>query len=803
MMRWIQLALAAFPAFALVGDDGFALVRDGHCTARVVAASGPERDAAEFFANEAAKCVGARFDVVSAVPADGNRVVFQVKSVPWKDEDAYSIDFPDERTMRISCSPVSARWALNRLLRDFFGVRWLFAKPERFGEGELNEYPQARDVVVPRREIRRGPYSFWSLRHVDWTLDSWREHWDEKGFRRVHYMFADVFPVYKYGVDQSWPEAMLPTHEGRKFLYPKADSPLPADPGKARKKYKKCRNPCFSNPGSAEVAIANVLESLEKDPSKKLVSIDVNDIGGCCQCEACLRSCGGRVNSIGKQHHSDAYYAWANRIAEAVTAKHPDVYFAAIAYREVMDPPGFRLHPHVLVRICFEISAMADPEVRARRLKMMDGWKACAENVELYDYAYGINWYCFPRVHFRLQSEMMRRLHDEYGASGYYTESRVMSPFEGPKHYLLGEVLADCSVDPGRVVREWCECAVGEKAAAPLLEYFRFWEDYNCGEEIRSTEWFSHSKFNIYLPGGRVSSMFALRRGDMAKCRALLERTLALADTPMRRKRASLFLEFFELTELSAKAVFAEELPADGKVASAADAVPILRRVPEAVAACAALKRHPKAKYLGHLPSMDSELRGCLARLATHSGDESVRAEMARLAADGSLPPLVRGMCRIWSGARAENLVPNGSFEAPSPMPTGWFKGNVVGRRVDDNASDGRFSLAARDLMAGFSFVPKPGGTYLVMFDACANKSSSEGKMNLRISRMNGVRAVANTGYYGLSVPQGQWQTYSGVVTAASRDGVPDAGITFHIYGKNYEPDEKVWIDNVRVYCVD
>ena len=803
--RWL-VALAVSAALALHGDDcGFALVRDGRCVVRIVAASGPERDAAEFFADEAAKCVGVKFEIADAAPADGNRIVFGVKEVSWKDEDAYAIDFPDERTMRISCSPVSARWAVNRLLRDFFGIRWLFAKPERFGCGELNEYPQARDVAIPRREIRQGPYSFWSLRHVDWRLDGWRAHWDEKGERKTHFMTVDVFPVYKYAEDQSWPEAMLPVHGGKKIVLPKTQAPLPASPGKARKKYANNWQPCFTSGKCAEIAIENILESLEKNPDKKLVSLEVNDNGGFCECEACLRSCGGRCNSVGMSHRSDAYYAWANRIAEAVTARHPDVYFPAIAYREVMDPPSFKLHPHILVRVCFELSAMADPEVRARRFAMMDAWKACAENVETYDYVYGINWYFSPRVHFKVQSEVMKELHDRCNVCGYYAEAWAVGPFEGPKYYLLGETLKNCDVDPEKVVREWCECAVGERAARPLREYYRFWENYNCGEEVRRTEWFAHSKNNIYQPGGRTTSMFALKRGDMARCRALMEQVVELADTPMRRKRAKLLMEFFELTELSARAVFAEEIPADGRIASAADAAALLRGVPEAYAACEALGRSPRAKFMEMAKNIDAEQRKSLAAVVPYAADEAVKGELVRLAADMSLPAAMRGMFRAWAGERMENLVENGSFEDGKPMPTGWFGGKMVGRRVDDMASDGKWSVSARAIMAGFRFVPKPGKTYLVMFDARANKSSSEGKMNLRISPMRSDgHSRAHIPYYGLSIPQGAWQTYSGVVTASTAEGdIADESIVFHIYGKNYEPDEKVWIDNVRVYCVD
>lgn len=808
-MNRILLGLTAVVLFGCAPErkaatSPFELVRDGRCVARIVTAKGAEA-AAKFFADEAEKCVGSRFEVVEAAPADGNRVVFVVTPCALDREDEYAITFPDDRTMKIACSPVSARWAVNEILRSAFGVRWLFPFPEKdFGE-DLNEYPRATSVAVPRKGIRRKPFDYWSLRSFDWRIDGWNAHWDCKGTRGVHGICVDAFPALKYAADQSWPKEMLPVLGGKKFLPVKAKTPMPKDPYKARKPYKSRWNPCFSHPKSAEIAIANILEAIAADPSKKMINLDLNDNGGMCECADCLKAVGGRLNSIGMTDRSETYYKWVNRVAEGVTAVHPDVCFSLIAYREVIDPPTFRLHPNVLPRVCFEVAAMVDPEIRARRMRMMEAWAKVCPHVELYDYSYGINWFFLPRYYGKAHVGFLRELHARGNACGYYSEAVATPPFDGPKYYLYGEALKDCAVDADRVVADWCRTAVGEKAAPALVAYYRFWEDYWCGEEIRRTEWFSHSKGQTYLPGGRTSSMFALKPGDMARCRKLMEEVVAKADTPMRRKRAEALRALFELAELSAEAVFAETMPTSGKLRSAQEAVALLRAVKPACAALAKMEKNRFIKSLGSFGLLAGEQRKALAAVVPFADDPAVRDELRKQAADAELPSVLRGMFRIWAGEKAVNLIANGSFEAERPLPCGWQKGNLIGRRTDMEASDGRFSLAARELMSEFRFTPEAGRTYLVMYDVKCSASSAEGKFNCRITPCGKGVARTHIGSYDISLAGGEWQTLSGVVTtgAGAKSGIPDDEVVIDLYGKKYEPDETVWLDNVRVYRID
>ena len=104
-------------------SDDFVLVKDGKPQAAVV----KNRRIAEtqrFLIREAGKC-GVQLDL-TAPAKSGNQIVFEVSDMTLETEDSFTIDFPDPRTMKIVCSPVSARWAVDHLLETAFGVRWLF-----------------------------------------------------------------------------------------------------------------------------------------------------------------------------------------------------------------------------------------------------------------------------------------------------------------------------------------------------------------------------------------------------------------------------------------------------------------------------------------------------------------------------------------------------------------------------------------------------------------------------------------------------------------------------------------------------
>ena len=798
-MRATTVLLPAILLILCIGcssfHSDFVLVKDGNAEVEIIENS-QAAEAQKILVSEAAKC-GVKLDLTSSEKG-GNRIVFEVEDRPIETEDAFTIDFPDSRTMKIRCSPVSARWAVNHLLETAFGVRWFFPHNPAFGNDEANDYPSAVHVAVKRKKYIQKPYSFYLHRSIDWRDLRFAANWGAKyPFMAGHFMPVDVFPVWKYAPDQSWPKEVMPVLKGKRYIPPKPKTlPLPQNPYLAKIGYDAEWNPCFTDPRTAEIAIENILEILEKDPKKRDISMGVNDNGGMCECEKCRNAVGGKRNSGGYADYSEPYWKWVNTVAETVSKKHPDVWFVCLAYREVMDPPFFKLHPKVIVRPCFEIYAMREPTVRERRLKIMKKWSACCPNILFYDYYSGLGAFLFPRIHFRHQASVLKEFYEKYNLRGLFQEAAFSHAFEGPKFYQMYRLMRDIGTDPEDPVAEWCRNAVGEEAAPVLRKYYQFWEDYWMGEDIRKTAWYINSVNNIYMQlGERSSHTFALKRGDMRKLRALMTEVVEKAENPQQKRRANILMKYFEYAEDAAQALFSELIPPEGRLRSAEDAAELLRQVPAAVKAEERFRNHP---FNTQKHNLTSSMMMNIGLIQPFIREPSVRDELAKLEKEEKLPAVLRAQIKIWLGADVTNRIENGSFEQEKlPIEPLWSE-TLHGSRDTKYASDGIYAFKTRN--GYYLTCPKieQGKTYMLVSDLFIEQGSSEGRFSYRLDPSLG-RTSKHVIQQEFVLTGGRWNTCSAVI---SHPGPVD-NLKIMFFFQKFESDEPVWIDNIRFYCLD
>lgn len=783
----------------------FVLVAGGE-PAAVLVRSQEVLQAVSFFQTEVAKCLkGKRFPEAAAPSEAGRNIVFDVRQMAANLEDTYEITFPDARTMKISCSAVSARFALTHILRTAFGVRWIFQPHEELLGEELNEHPLATDVAVERKSFRQGPMPYWLLREVGWQdIEFKRNAWENKGQRLTHGIMLDVIPVQKYAETGTFPEVYwsVQTPGGKRVAPARSKGPLSDNPYLAIQGYSGEWNPCFSNPEAVRIATADVLERLARNPRQKIVNVEICDNGHMCQCERCLSIVGTNRNSMGFPDYGRTYWPFVSKLAASVREKRPDVLFSTLSYREVNDPPADPLPDNVFVRMCFEQTAMIDPEVAATRRKVLADWSAKCSHIEFYDYNHGTRAYLIPRVYFSFHAQLLREFCERNHACGYYSELSTSIPFEGPKGYVLSRTLADVTIDPQTALAQWCVDAVGTTASRPLVDYWHFWEEYSTGKRVRETSWFRQSRFSIYQMFGQVSQTYGLRRGDMARQRARMTEVVDLASTPLQKKRAAVMMDMHLLAEDATKAVFSEYLEPDGSVPDAEAAAVLLESLPEALAAA---ERWKSSKYSKHLIRIvDAGLRMGLGAVTPFLGAANVRTLLQRYVADEAIPVDIRGLMRVWCGQGGENLIANGSFEAERPMPACWRGGMAVGRRVQTVARDGKFSFGGRNPMLEYKIKVEPRKTYVVLMDVYADVGSSEGRFNYTLSPYAGGSPRTHLPYSGITLPAGRWQTLTGVYQSGARaDGTPDSELYVNIFAKKYEENEHVYVDNVRVYRAD
>ena len=301
--------------------------------------------------------------------------------------------------------------------------------------------------------------------------------------------------------------------------------------------------------------------------------------------------------------------------------------------------------------------------------------------------------------------------------------------------------------------------------------------------------------------GERPTHTFALKRGDMEKLRALMTEVVEKAETPQQKRRANVLMKYFEYAEDAAQALFSELISPEGKLDSAADAVELLRQVPAAIEAAERFRNNPvNALERDEKPlSLLSMTLLNIGLILPFVKEPEVRAELEKLQNDEKLPAILRGQIKIWLGFKAENLIENGSFEEETPVilrPL-WAP-KLNGERDTRHVSDGKYSFRTGNGFYLLSGKMEPGKTYLFLCDLFIERGSNEGRFSYRLGPSKGVNAKLWT-RQDFVPTGGLWNTYS---AAISHPGDVD-NLQIHLYFQKFENNEPVWIDNLRLYCLD
>ena len=779
------------------------------------------------FSRQTALCTGTALPIVEKAIPGQNRIIFNYVEREQSEPDRmnqFSWDFPDSRTMRITASASSIKFAFDQILEKNFGVvflmhypHWL-KRPKGYDKDMEYIYPKKKDVSVTKEKFSDNA-SFFCRRNF--SGDIYKEWRILRGaYLGMHGMALQVFPASKYAADNSWPKSILPIINGKRYVMPKLK---PADPKKANNAhymnveryfpYMSFWQPCWSNPESVTIAAANIIELLEKTPIDPVnrqkrynINIDVSDCGGCCECDKCRAAVKGKYGKIGGPNYSDLYWKWVNNVAEIVCRKYPDVKFNCLAYREVTTPPSFKLHPNVIPQIARELAGPAvSPVEKKNTEQLFIDWANRAKTVFLWDYAYGSKYYVFPRIYFNLQAEMLRMAY-KYKVRGIYCEGQDRIGMEGPKFYLMAKQMWNVNADVNALLKEWCRHAVGPDAAPYLEQYYRFWEQYWLRPEIQKVSWFS-SASNIYMTLGESGSYtYAIRKGELAQLRKLLEKVIEKAGTPMEKKRAKYFMRLFQISENAAKCLYSEYIQPNGAVADAADAAALLRSVPEAVKALAYLEKEPLITLPEANSYMLKPLRTAICNFSSISAflkDPAVMKELEKIVNNQEIPIEIRAQAKIMSGVKFKNRMDNGSFENTADQSWNFSRrGKLDGTHVSDGkwAVKGINPLVRMIQKTGLVY----GKKYMLQLDVYAEKESAEGEAFLLTNPT--TRDDQNCEYILLSkikLKKG-WQTLSNTIHfRGSRAGLPAEYFFLQFWCRKFEKDEPVWIDNVRLYQLD
>lgn len=767
--------------------------------ALVVPVGSPEKlvKAAKDFNDTLKIAFKAELPVVQVPPKDSGAITFELKKVGLLNDDDFEISFPDKFTMKISCTELSVAWALHHLLENYADVRWVM--PAETGCGLAFSGRAGWEVA---RQTIKDSSQFKFQRHMYRSPSKWQwENGAKIAIRNDHGLIDVAFPANKY-TNNNWPEGILPVINGKKQI------PMANAPGQYAN-YRSFWQPCFTNPESVREAVKNICSHFEKNPNAHDVSLGVNDNGGFCECEECKKLVRpSKFSNV--PSHSNAYYKWCNQVVEEVTKKFPDKYFGCFAYRETMDPPDFKLHPNLVPGLCIDIYAATDPDVKKNRMAAIKEWGKKAAHTTLFEYS---DPYCLPRIFFPLQEEMFKFMADN-NVSGMFVEN---SPTLGeePKQYLYMKQMWNPRISVQKVLDEWSEAAVGKKAAPYLKEYFNFWEKF-WREDVTKTTWFNNSKNNVYMAFNFGGYIYALKDGDMAKCRRLMERVVALAETSEQKKRAELLMLFFDLYEANAIAAVAELIPVNQQAESDEQAVEILKA---STKACEYLERRDKIieKLRSIYPYLtdsndglgyrtDPFTSGIITSVMPFVKSPKVAAELEKIASAPDVPARLRGQAQVFqklNGNRnsLNNLVKNGSFEEPG-IP--WTC-NSASVRSDKFAFDGKYSreiVTRCPRIVLHSFIPIEGNSdYMFLARVFVPKKQVSIEAYLEVSAFLWKKTSPLQWY----VPQpiklipGEWNLINAFVPGEATAMRLEVCVTLN----KFENGDKVYLDDLMLFKID
>ncbi|MGD7706179.1 DUF4838 domain-containing protein [Microlunatus sp. Y2014] len=438
-------------------------------------------------------------------------------------------------------SSVATGYAVDDFLERCVGVRWLM--PEEFGTHvpELASLSLTRQYRLAQPAIEsRAPHPL----HMPGDAPRIRINRALGERLRVHNSIEGhnhnlwrIFQPRPGQPSEHWPEThpeFYPLRNGVRYIPTNTVA----------------WQPQFTEPGTVQAAIDYIVGYFDEDPDRTSFSLAVNDSGGFAEAEPDHPANPHRTNSFGFSDLSDIYFNWVNQVVEGVLRTHPDKWFGVLAYREVADPPSFRLHERVVPYLTKERLTWLDPEQKQLGTALTEAWSQVSDRLAFYDYVYGAR-YQVPRAFPHHVADVLQYGVD-HGLAAYFGETDVTWA-EGPKVHTLTKLLWNPHQDVDALLDDWYEHAVGLEAAPYVKRYFDHWEEF-WTSRVLDLPWFQNRKDITYLSFYLVSYLAAVAPAEMAQCRSWLEAAQARVQTADQQSRLQVIMdgfEFYEATVLS------------------------------------------------------------------------------------------------------------------------------------------------------------------------------------------------------------------------------------------------------------
>lgn len=236
---------------------------------------------------------------------------------------------------------------------------------------------------------------------------------------------------------------------------------------------------CVSNPDVAKTYANNIIAYAQKHGGKTF-SLSENDGGGECECKKC-RALDGKDPVTGELVSSNRFVAFANKVAELVVKKIPDVRLGIYAYNASLPPPTGQLkaHPNVYISDVYNylpnLWYSGDAE-REKLIGYMNKWRSSSNNVSLTSYYniygnWGLPWDTSEVIGGTIQ--VLSEFKSSIGMGLYNCRYFGISPgVDGARLWVLARLYWNPNQNINKLRNQYYHGAFGPEVGEYIKQYF-------------------------------------------------------------------------------------------------------------------------------------------------------------------------------------------------------------------------------------------------------------------------------------------------------------------------------------------
>ena len=417
--------------------------------------------------------------------------------------------------------PRGALYAVYTFLKNYLGVRWVFAgKDGEFVPPRIRfELPEV-DVYEVAKFKYRGFHVCGS--HYNKDMETWMSR------NKINIMRSD--PIGKHKWRRAWNDSriakglhmMFSTHNitiRDKKMFAEHPEYFALAGGK-----RMMDQLCWSNPEVEKIMIERLISYCKDYPKVEIINLAAADNMNYCRCEIC-----------GLKPVHEVWFNFYNRLVAGVQKAFPKMKFAAIAYQSYKNVPECDLNTTSFVEYCMYdrcyVHRYGQCKMNDKALVNVAKWQTKNIPMLVYGYEFDIFKPTAQAPFYYMVSDQMKKFHAAKIA-GVITECSPVNERSkklpkdaipgGNYHklalYLYAATLWDPNVDADAVIKEYSEAAYG--SGAPAMAKYAMLMGKSWDNMKNHYSYFYNSPFGCsenLLNGKLISEIDALFRSAAAE----------------------------------------------------------------------------------------------------------------------------------------------------------------------------------------------------------------------------------------------------------------------------------------------